>query len=160
MAKFSSYLPVRHMIVAVYDASIAEKGVSSWPWHDFFVMAIWGVGAVLVAARRWSWAPRQATRGHARSFSSFGMMGRRQQGESGRFMTVHMRTFVRFRGAARQHRHRERFALAFAGSIPVAACSPDLPAELTRSDRAICSREAKSQSLERASVESSFLFER
>ena len=51
LAKFSSYLPVRHMIVAVYDASIAQKGVSSWPWHDLLVMAIWGVGAVLVAAR-------------------------------------------------------------------------------------------------------------
>ncbi len=76
LAKFSSYLPVRHMIVAVYDASIAQKGVSSWPWHDLFVMAIWGVGAVLVAARRWSWAPRQARRGRARGFSSFAMKSR------------------------------------------------------------------------------------
>jgi hypothetical protein len=64
------------MIVAVYDASIAQKGVSSWPWHDLFVMAIWGVGAVLVAARRWSWAPRQARRGRAQGFSSFAMKSR------------------------------------------------------------------------------------
>jgi len=76
LAQFSSYLPVRHMIVAVYEASIAEKGVSSWPWHDLFVMAIWGVGAGLVAARRWSWAPRQARRGRARGLSSFGMISR------------------------------------------------------------------------------------
>ena len=80
LAKFSSYLPVRHMIVAVYDASIAEKGVSSWPWHDLLVMVIWGVGAVLVAARRWSWAPRQAGRGRARAFTGFGMMSRRRAG--------------------------------------------------------------------------------
>jgi ABC-2 type transport system permease protein len=64
LAKFSSYLPVRHMIVGVYDASIAQKGTSSWPWHDVLVMAIWGAGAALVAARRWTWAPRQARRGH------------------------------------------------------------------------------------------------
>ena len=66
LAKFSSYLPVRHMILSVFDASIAEKGISSWPWHDILVMALWGVGSALVAARRWSWAPRQARRGHGR----------------------------------------------------------------------------------------------
>jgi ABC-2 type transport system permease protein len=80
LAKFSSYLPVRHMIVSVYDASIAQKGMSSWPWHDIFVMAIWGIGAGLVAARRWSWAPRQARRGRVRRFSGFGMMGGRRPG--------------------------------------------------------------------------------
>jgi hypothetical protein len=81
LAKFSSYLPVRHMILAVYDASIVQKGASSWPWHDIFIMAIWGVLAVLVATRRWSWAPRQARRrSRARSFSGFGMMGGRRQG--------------------------------------------------------------------------------
>jgi ABC-2 type transport system permease protein len=78
LAKFSSYLPVRHMIVSVYDASIARKGTSSWPWHDILVMAIWGVGSALVAARRWSWAPRQARRGRSRGFSVFGMTGRRR----------------------------------------------------------------------------------
>jgi ABC-2 type transport system permease protein len=80
LAKFSSYLPVRHMIVGVYDASIVEKGVSSWPWHDVFVMAIWGAGAIVVAARRWSWAPRQASHGHARGLSSLGVMSRRRPG--------------------------------------------------------------------------------
>jgi ABC-2 type transport system permease protein len=78
LAKFSTYLPVRHMIVGVYDASIAQKGNSSWPWHDILVMAIWGAGAALLAARRWNWAPRQSTRGHAGGFSSFGLRSRRQ----------------------------------------------------------------------------------
>ena len=67
LAKFSSYLPVRHMILAIYASSIAQKGTPSWPWHDILVMAIWGVGAGLVAARRWSWAPRQARRGRGRA---------------------------------------------------------------------------------------------
>lgn len=67
LAKFSSYLPIRHMIVAVYDASIPEKATSSWPWHDLVVLAVWGVVGMFVAARRWSWAPRQATSGRART---------------------------------------------------------------------------------------------
>jgi len=78
LAKFSSYLPVRHMIVAVYDASIAQKGVSSWPWHDLVVMAAWGVVAAAVAARRWSWAPRQARSGRGRRLSGTGAAGRRR----------------------------------------------------------------------------------
>jgi ABC-2 type transport system permease protein len=80
LAKFSSYLPVRNMIVSVYDASIAQKGTSSWPWHDIGVMAIWGVGSGLLAARRWSWAPHQAKRGRSRRFSGFGMLGGRRLG--------------------------------------------------------------------------------
>ena len=65
LAKFSDYLPVRHMIVAIFDASVVQKGVSSWPWHDLFVMAIWGAVASIVAARRWSWAPWPAKRGRS-----------------------------------------------------------------------------------------------
>jgi ABC-2 type transport system permease protein len=72
LAKFSSYLPVRHMIVGVYNASIVEKGTSSWPWNDILAMAIWGVAAVVVAARRWSWAPHQAKRGHSRALQGSG----------------------------------------------------------------------------------------
>ena len=67
LAKFSSYLPVRHMIVSIYIASFPQKGGSSWPWHDILVLAIWGVGAGVVAVRRWSWAPRPAKRGRGRS---------------------------------------------------------------------------------------------
>jgi len=77
LAQFSSYLPVRHMIIGVYDASIAQKGVSSWPWHDIFVMALWGLAAGLVAIRRWSWAPRQVRRGRSRGLSILGLGARR-----------------------------------------------------------------------------------
>jgi ABC-2 type transport system permease protein len=77
LAQFSSYLPVRRMIIGIYDASIAQKGISSWPWHDLAVIAIWGLGGALVALRRWSWAPRQARRGRARGISLFGLGARR-----------------------------------------------------------------------------------
>jgi ABC-2 type transport system permease protein len=78
LARFSSYFPVRHLILSVYDASIVQRGVPSWSWHDILVMAIWGVAGAVVALRRWSWAPRQARRGHSRGRPGFAMMvGRR-----------------------------------------------------------------------------------
>jgi len=80
LAKFSSYFPVRHLILSVYDVSIVRKGVTGWSWHDILVMAIWGVAGAFVAARRWSWAPHQAKRGHSRGLSSFGMIGGRRTG--------------------------------------------------------------------------------
>jgi ABC-2 type transport system permease protein len=79
LARFSGYLPVRRLIIGVYQASIAEKGVSSWPWHDLFVLVIWGIGATIVATRRWSWAPRQARRGRRRGRSRI-EVGRRDPG--------------------------------------------------------------------------------
>jgi ABC-2 type transport system permease protein len=63
IAKFSSYFPIRHMITAVYAPFDVRKGVTGWAWHDLGVMALWGLGGAIVAARRWSWAPRQARRG-------------------------------------------------------------------------------------------------
>jgi ABC-2 type transport system permease protein len=80
LAKFSSYFPIRHLILSVYNASVVQKNVSSWTWHDILVMAVWGVVGALVAARRWSWAPHQASRGHSRSLPILGMMGGRRLG--------------------------------------------------------------------------------
>ncbi|MGH8995466.1 MAG: ABC transporter permease [Acidimicrobiales bacterium] len=80
LATFSSYFPVRHLILSVFDASIVQKGVSSWPWHDILVMAIWGVAGALVALRRWSWAPRQARRGPSRGLAIFAILGGRRLG--------------------------------------------------------------------------------
>jgi ABC-2 type transport system permease protein len=78
LAKFSTYFPVRHLMLAVYTAFIHAKGSSGWAWHDILVMAIWGAAGVFVAARRWSWAPRQARQGGVRrSMGGVGMMGRR-----------------------------------------------------------------------------------
>jgi ABC-2 type transport system permease protein len=78
LAKFSSYFPVRHMILAIYAPFDPRKGVSGWAWHDVLVMAIWGVAGVVVAARRWNWAPRQARQGGLRRTTGIGIgMGRR-----------------------------------------------------------------------------------
>lgn len=61
LAKVSSYFPIRHMINSVYAPFDPRPGVSGWSWGDLGTMAIWGAVAVVVAARRWSWAPRRNT---------------------------------------------------------------------------------------------------
>jgi hypothetical protein len=70
LAQFSSFFPVRHLITATVDPYLATAGVpvSSWSWNDILVMAIWAVVGIVVALRRWSWAPRRTDPG--RSLSS------------------------------------------------------------------------------------------
>lgn len=60
LARVASYFPIRHMIVAVYAPFDVRSGVSSWAWGDLGAMAVWGAIGVVVALRRWSWAPRRA----------------------------------------------------------------------------------------------------
>jgi ABC-2 type transport system permease protein len=58
LAQFASYFPVRHLILALF-ASFEGGGTSPWAWRDLGVMAIWGAAGVVVAVRRWKWAPRR-----------------------------------------------------------------------------------------------------
>jgi ABC-2 type transport system permease protein len=67
LAKFSSWFPVRRMILAIYAPFASGHGTSAWAWHDIGVIAIWGAAGVLVSARRWSWSPRPSRRGAVRS---------------------------------------------------------------------------------------------
>jgi len=61
LAKFSNYLPVRHFILAMDASFRIPAGTGSlWAWHDLLVVALWGVGATLIALRRFSWSPRRA----------------------------------------------------------------------------------------------------
>jgi ABC-2 type transport system permease protein len=59
LANISGYFPVRHLITALLASFNLPAGANPWAWHDLGVMAIWGVGGVLVALRRWKWAPRR-----------------------------------------------------------------------------------------------------
>jgi ABC-2 type transport system permease protein len=59
LAHISGYLPVRHLITAMLASFNLPSGANPWAWRDLGVMAIWGVGGVLVALRRWRWAPRR-----------------------------------------------------------------------------------------------------
>ena len=41
LAKFSDYLPVRHLITAIDRSFSIPRGVSPWAWHDLLVVALW-----------------------------------------------------------------------------------------------------------------------
>jgi ABC-2 type transport system permease protein len=59
LATVSGYFPVRHLITSLLASFNLPPGSNPWAWHDLGVMAIWGVGGVIVALRRWRWAPRR-----------------------------------------------------------------------------------------------------
>ncbi|MGD0380047.1 MAG: ABC transporter permease [Acidimicrobiales bacterium] len=63
LAQFSRYFPVRHMITATVAPFLADKSSAAWSWDDIRVMAYWAVGGMVVAVRRWSWAPRRSDPG-------------------------------------------------------------------------------------------------
>jgi ABC-2 type transport system permease protein len=59
LAQFSSWFPVRHLILALFG-TFQSNGSSPWAWNDLGVMAIWGVLGTVVALRRWQWSPRRS----------------------------------------------------------------------------------------------------
>jgi ABC-2 type transport system permease protein len=59
LANISGYFPVRHLFTAMLASFNLPAGANPWAWHDLLVMAIWGLAGVLVALRRWRWAPRR-----------------------------------------------------------------------------------------------------
>jgi ABC-2 type transport system permease protein len=59
LAKFSSYFPIRHFILAVFAPFSQAKGASPWAWSDLRAVAIWGVAAAAFAVWRFRWAPRR-----------------------------------------------------------------------------------------------------
>jgi ABC-2 type transport system permease protein len=60
LAQFSGFFPIRHFITAVFAPFNLQPGASPWAWHDLLVLAIWGLGGLLVAVRRFSWAPHRS----------------------------------------------------------------------------------------------------
>lgn len=61
LTQFSSWFPLRRFIEAVFLSFDVQRGVSPWAWHDLLVVALWGLGGVVVAARRFRWSPRRTT---------------------------------------------------------------------------------------------------
>ena len=59
LAQFSGFFPIRHFITAVFAPFNPVPGASPWAWHDLLVLVIWGVAALVVAVRRFSWAPHR-----------------------------------------------------------------------------------------------------
>jgi len=60
LAKIASYFPVRHFIVAMYNAfDPAHASSSGWSGNDLLVMLAWGAAGLLIAVRRFRWEPRR-----------------------------------------------------------------------------------------------------
>lgn len=59
LVKISGFFPFHHMITACFAPFDTQPGASAWAWHDLLIIAIWGVVGVVVAVRRWRWAPRR-----------------------------------------------------------------------------------------------------
>jgi ABC-2 type transport system permease protein len=59
LATVSGYFPVRHMINALEAVFNLPPGANAWSWNDLGVMALWGLGGVVVGLRRWQWSPRR-----------------------------------------------------------------------------------------------------
>lgn len=57
LTQFSSWFPLRRFIEAVYASFGVQRSVGTWAWSDLLVMAVWGLVAVVVAVRRFRWAP-------------------------------------------------------------------------------------------------------
>lgn len=57
LSTFTNFFPIRHLIVACVDSFNGIPGASIW--NDVLVMALWGVGGVIVSLRRWEWSPKR-----------------------------------------------------------------------------------------------------
>ncbi len=59
LARVSAWFPVRQFITAVETSFNPSPGSSPWDWHALGVVALWGAVGVVVAVRRFRWAPRR-----------------------------------------------------------------------------------------------------
>jgi ABC-2 type transport system permease protein len=57
LSTFTNFFPIRHLIVASVDSFNGIPGASIW--SDVLVMALWGVGGVIISLRRWEWSPKR-----------------------------------------------------------------------------------------------------
>ncbi|MGO9912790.1 MAG: ABC transporter permease [Acidimicrobiales bacterium] len=58
--KIANWFPVYHLIQAMFRPFDLIPGQSPWAWGDLKWIAIWGVGGVIVALRRFRWEPRKS----------------------------------------------------------------------------------------------------
>jgi ABC-2 type transport system permease protein len=61
LAKVAAYFPVRHFIAATYAAFDPTRTAGSgFAGSNLLILAVWGLGAILVAIRRFQWEPRRS----------------------------------------------------------------------------------------------------
>jgi ABC-2 type transport system permease protein len=55
----ANIFPVKHFVQAMLDSYFPLPGRDALPGRDLLIVALWGIGAVLVAIRYFSWEPRR-----------------------------------------------------------------------------------------------------
>ncbi|HEX3333326.1 MAG TPA: ABC transporter permease [Acidimicrobiales bacterium] len=58
LQQVSGVFPIRALAVATLDPYLAHGGAGGWSPASYGVLAAWGVAGVIVAVRRFGWAPR------------------------------------------------------------------------------------------------------
>ena len=64
LATIGDIFPISHFVDAVFaafDPRLADGVTHGFAWGDIAVLAIWGVGAALVAVWKFQWEPRAPT---------------------------------------------------------------------------------------------------
>jgi ABC-2 type transport system permease protein len=60
LGRIAEVFPVQHFILAVRAPVVPQLRQSAWQGGHLLVMALWGVGGLLFAVRRFRWEPRRA----------------------------------------------------------------------------------------------------
>jgi ABC-2 type transport system permease protein len=58
LQQVAGYFPVRPLAVAILDPYLHHGGPGTWSASSYAVLAAWGLAGVVVAVRRFGWAPR------------------------------------------------------------------------------------------------------
>ena len=59
LTSVASVFPVRHLSQGLLKAFNPHTTGSGFAWRDMLILAIWGVGGLVVAVRRFSWQPKE-----------------------------------------------------------------------------------------------------
>jgi ABC-2 type transport system permease protein len=57
LAQISDWFPVRHFMVATFAPYDPRPHAAPYAWHDLAILALWALGAVVLARRRFRWEP-------------------------------------------------------------------------------------------------------
>jgi ABC-2 type transport system permease protein len=55
LAHVANFFPISHLVRALLAAIVPQPGVPAWQWHNLLIVAVWGLGGLVFAVRRFRW---------------------------------------------------------------------------------------------------------
>jgi len=55
LAHVANFFPIAHLVRALLAAVVPQRGVPAWQWHNLLIVAVWGLGGLVFAIRRFRW---------------------------------------------------------------------------------------------------------